>query len=294
MTTKVPIEQIDYTKALVEGMILNGKIVPSIASNNLTLALKGVDGNDPSATNPVYVRINSVTRTITAALSVTLNAGTNWFSHGSAVTAAQDIDYFVFLAWDNSNSAVRIGFARIPYPILYSEFSATTTNQRYGAFNTAPSSGDSVVNVGRFRARLSAGAGYTWSIPNVEVINYPVFATDTLSFNMVVTAGTGWGITTGLQYQIIMDTVTVRVTGAGALSGTAGSAIVWTLPLTHDSTNESFLGVAGNYCTAGAHTVGLLYSDADTRVNQFKSVDQSNYPNTGNLYCGLVMIYKLN
>ena len=33
--------------------ITNNRIVPSVASNNLTVALKGVDGNNPSSTNPV-------------------------------------------------------------------------------------------------------------------------------------------------------------------------------------------------------------------------------------------------
>ena len=61
-----------------EGFLLNGKIVPSVASNNLTVAIKGLDGNNPSSTNPIYVRIGDTIRSITSALSVTKNAGTNW------------------------------------------------------------------------------------------------------------------------------------------------------------------------------------------------------------------------
>ena len=49
----------------------NGKIVPSVASDNLTVALKTHAGTDPSATDPVYVMIGGVVRTITSALSAT-------------------------------------------------------------------------------------------------------------------------------------------------------------------------------------------------------------------------------
>lgn len=63
--------------------VLNGSIACSVGANALTFALKGRDGNDPSAANPVYVSFRSATatdgkpviRTITAALSVTVASG---------------------------------------------------------------------------------------------------------------------------------------------------------------------------------------------------------------------------
>ena len=51
-----------------EGYMYNGKIVPSVANSDLTVALKGQDGNDPSATNPVYVMIGGTLRSVTSAL----------------------------------------------------------------------------------------------------------------------------------------------------------------------------------------------------------------------------------
>ena len=107
-----------------EGFLLNGKIVPSVSSNNLTVAIKGMDGNDPSATNPVYVRIGDAIRSITSDLSVTANAGTNWFNAGSSELATYEIDYFVYLGY-NATDGVVIGFARIPYATAYSQFSTT-------------------------------------------------------------------------------------------------------------------------------------------------------------------------
>ena len=155
-----------------EGFLLNGKIVPSVASNNLTVAIKGLDGNNPSATNPIYVRIGDTIRSITSALSVTKNAGTNWCNAGSAELATKEIDYFVYLGY-NATDGVVIGFSRIPYATEYSQFSTTTTNEKYCAISTITNAaaGDDYVVIGRFAATLSAGAGYTWSVPTFTSIN---------------------------------------------------------------------------------------------------------------------------
>jgi hypothetical protein len=67
-----------------QGFLINGKIVTSVSSNNLTVAIKTLAGSDPSSSDPVYARIGNTVRSITAALSVTKNAGTNWFNSGAA------------------------------------------------------------------------------------------------------------------------------------------------------------------------------------------------------------------
>lgn len=166
---------------LGRGVLINGKIVPSVASNNLTVAIKGLDGNDPSATNPVYCRIGDTVRKITSALSVTKNAGTNWFNSGSTELATQEIDYFVYLGY-NATDGVTIGFSRIPWANEYDDFSATSTNDKYCAISTITnaSAGDDYEVIGRFGATLSAGAGYTWSVPtftNKNLIQCPIFET---------------------------------------------------------------------------------------------------------------------
>ena len=51
--------------------MVNGKIVPSVASGNLTLTLTGTSAT-LSATNPCYVMIGGVTRTITADIVITI------------------------------------------------------------------------------------------------------------------------------------------------------------------------------------------------------------------------------
>lgn len=55
--------------------LINGKITESRASDAATFAIKGLDGNDPSATNPVTVIFGDGTqRAITAALNITVPA----------------------------------------------------------------------------------------------------------------------------------------------------------------------------------------------------------------------------
>src|SRR5262252_3745873 len=64
-------------------LMLNGTIVQSQAGNAQTFALKNLAGNDPSASDPVYVLFRDVTattgdytvRTVTAALSITIPSG---------------------------------------------------------------------------------------------------------------------------------------------------------------------------------------------------------------------------
>jgi hypothetical protein len=169
-----------------DGTLYNGRISVSVSSNNLTVAIKTMAGDDPSISDPVYVRINNSIRSITSALSVTRNAGTNWFNSGATAHATYENNYFVYLGWRAASSAVVLGFSRIPYAAVYSEFSATTTDDRHGAFSTTPASTDDVVNIGRFSATLSAGAGYTWTVPTFtssNLIQRPIYETEWLIWN---------------------------------------------------------------------------------------------------------------
>ena len=162
----------NIVNAFAEGTMINGRIAVSVASNNLTVALKTLAGTNPSATDPVYVMIGGVVRSITAALSKTLNAGANSFNAGSAELATKEIDYFAYLGY-NATDGVVLGFSRIPYAALYSDFSATATNEKFASISTitTAAAGDNYVNIGRFAAILSAGAGYTWTVPTFTTAN---------------------------------------------------------------------------------------------------------------------------
>ena len=64
------------------GGLINGFIRVTVASNDLTVAISTSSSSqvDPTAANPVYVWIGDTLRSITGALSIAANAGTNWFN----------------------------------------------------------------------------------------------------------------------------------------------------------------------------------------------------------------------
>lgn len=191
----------------IDGNLINGKIVPTVASNNLTLALKTMAGNDASATNPIYVRIGDVVRSITGALSITTNAGTNWFDSGSSELATKEVDYFAYLGY-NATDGVVLGFAKIPYATIYSDFSATSTNEKYAAISTITNAaaGDNYVLIGRFAATLSAGAGYTWTVPTytgINLIQRPIYQTRLLEWSPVYTGYSGSPSSNIAEYRIL-------------------------------------------------------------------------------------------
>lgn len=156
-----------------DGAMFNLKINVVVTSNDLVVSLKTDAGADPSATDPGYVKINGTVRSVTAATSMTLADGTNWYNLGASETATLEQDQFAYAVWDSNSSVVAISSARIPWgrTVNATDFSATTTNERYlgnyGNFTV----GDDLVNIGRFAATLSAGAGYTWTVPTFTSVN---------------------------------------------------------------------------------------------------------------------------
>lgn len=221
-----------------QGYMLNGKISRSVASNNLTVAIKGLDGNDPSATNPVYVRIGDTVRSITAALSITVNAGTNWWGLGASYFVSTDQDIFVYLVWNTTDTAVTIALGKEPDMRVYSDRDSTSTNHGYlVSSGSAPASTDEMEVVGRVNVTLGASASYNWSVPATSiVINRPIFETRTFSFTNTGSAG-------GTHYCKQIGSVK-RVWGVSSSFSTSTSStnVILTLPVGYLSTVEACVG----------------------------------------------------
>jgi hypothetical protein len=225
------------TGARNQGLI-NGKIVPTVASNNLTVAIKTLADTDPSATNPVGIWIGNELKWITSALSISANAGTNWFNSGSSELATYEIDYFAYIGY-NATDGVVLGFTRIPYARLYSDFNTTTTNEKYARISTITNaaSGDNYINVGRFAATLSAGAGYTWTVPsftNANLIQEPIYETRWLDYDPTIVTWTNAPTSTtrvGI-YKISERNVKINVQISGtANASNSGSLVRTQLPI---------------------------------------------------------------
>lgn len=258
-----------------QGFLINGKIVPSVASNNLTVAIKTLAGTDPSATDPVYCRIGDTVRSVTAALSVTKNAATNWFDAGSAELATKEIDYFVYLGY-NATDGVVIGFSRIPYAAQYSDFSATATNEKYSAISTITNAAatDYYEVVGRFAATLSAGAGYTWSVPTftpANLIQRPIYETRELSYLPVVTAtaGTPTATTPVGFYIVSRNTVFLNVSITVTTVGTATGGMLFTLPMSVKRDRHPIAAWEGAISGFTGSCAGLISDNKKYRIDKY-------------------------
>lgn len=223
-----------------EGFLQNGQIVTSVASGNLTVALKTLAGTDASPTNPIYCRIGGVVRSITGALSATFNSWTNYLNTGSAELATKEVDIFLYLWYDSTSGTVKWIASRIPYATTIWDFVFTSTSEKWvlNIWFTGIVNSDPVVNIWRFNAILSGGAGYTWSLPATSVIiNRPIYETRWLEWTPVY-SGSGSMTVTGTivsqKYQVIWNRVPYKIEQAWLTTwGTASTSIKITMPFTN-------------------------------------------------------------
>lgn len=248
-----------------QGFGLNYKIVPSVASNNLTVALKGMDGNDPSATNPVYVRIGDTVRSITSATSRAINAGTNWFTSGSAGFATKEIDYFVYLVWNAALAVPLITISRIPSARIFSDFPDGNGTAEKACYldTTSLAAGDDCELIGRFAATLSGGVGYTWTVPTFTTVNLvqkPIYETRVLDYAPTLgwTAGTAPvnPATTWYKYKLVGNHLFVWCGGATYTAGATVTALTVTQPFSRGATTVSPLTAYIGVATANNPTQG--------------------------------------
>lgn len=208
--------------AMPEGQLTNGQIVASVASSNLTVAIKTLQGNNPSSADPVYVRIGNTVRSLKQALSLTLNAGTNWFGKGSSYFGANESDFFVYLVWNTNQAAIQLAISSDPSMRVYSDFSTTNTAWNYfaGSAGLAPTSTDTVENIGRFNAILGVVSSFLWSIPaTVVIVNRPTYETRVFSFTNTGTAGgTFYYRQRGAEKRVWGVTNTFTITASGDAS----------------------------------------------------------------------------
>lgn len=269
-----------------DGSVYNGKISATVSSNNLTVALKTLAGTDPSATDPVTVRIGSTVRTITAALSVTKNAATNWFGSGGAAYAAKEMDYFAYLIWNTTpaTDVFDIGFSRISYGNVYSDFSGTTTNEKYLAYGnaSAPTATDNVINIGRFAATLSAGAGYTWTVPTfttANLIQRPIYETRWLTFAPVWTNFTLGNGTEVAKYRIIGDIFEARVHETWGSTTSIGGAVSYAAPFTPSTDEKTYFGIGvSNFLDSGTNVfLGMTIIDTGNIIKPVTFAASGSY-----------------
>jgi hypothetical protein len=280
------------TGARNQGLI-NGYIRPTVTSNNLTLAISTSPTSlvNPTTSSPVGVWMNGTLRWITSALSVTANAGTNWFNSGASETATQQIDYFAYCGY-NATDGVTLGFARIPSARLYSDFNATNTNERFCRISTITNAvaEDSYVNVGRFAATLGATASFNWSVPtytNLNLVQLPIFETRKLTWLPSFSASGSMTISTATvttaQYQIMGERMFIVLDAGSTTGGTANISVIITLPFTPSPANEQVLPANIRDATSGNPIVGGGTLVGNTVF--IRKIDSTNWGlGTGRIY----------
>lgn len=233
--------------------MLNGKIVTSVSSNNLTVAIKTLNTDaDPTSSNPVFVRVGDTVMSITSSLSLTLNAGTNFFNSGGSELAGKDIDYAVYIGRRTSGGAAFVGVSRIYHGVFYTDFSGNSTNEKFLAYTgSAPASTDRVEVVGRFNAILSSSP-YNFSIPaNSIVISRPIYETRKLVWSPV---HTGFSTPPTVNAEYIIKGGQVFIWYYPSISGTSnGTDFYFTLPI-----GSSFSGIVNaiSYASNNGTIVG--------------------------------------
>jgi len=262
------------------GGLINGKISVTVASNDLTVAIKTLAGNDPSADDHVFIKIGTSIYTITSARSVTAVDGTNWAGRGGTMFAALEHDWFVYLGY-NATDGVVIGFSPIPYARKYGDFSTTSTAETYCKISTITNaaSTDPYTVIGRFAATLSAGAGYTWTVPTFtpsNLIQEPIYETDWRTWTCVPSQGySSVPTATVYQYQVRGKNCYLAMReGTNGASNTTGQGI-YPIPFTAKTiTNGLWFGFAFIVNNSTTDAAGYCYvSSAGTNINFVRSAD---------------------
>lgn len=126
-------QKMDLSTSVLNSEISNLGLAASVGSNALTVAAKGQDGNDPSATNPITVAFRSPTlttglcviRQITAALSHTISSGsTAGHTNGNAHWL-----YWYFIDATSLGGGVELAWSSV----LFDEGTVHTTTAEGGA-----------------------------------------------------------------------------------------------------------------------------------------------------------------
>lgn len=273
---------------------LHYKLSVTVSSNNLTVALKHVNGTDPSTTNPIWFLINSTWRACTAALSVTKNAGTNWFNSGGSELATKEIDYFAYIIWNTTPATdiIDLAFSRLPWGRVFSDFSTTTTAEKCIAWANAsqPTGTDDCILIGRFAATLSATASFNWSVPtftSANLIHEPVYETRWLDWTPAY-SGSGSLTYTSVstleaRYRLTRaKSVEIQQSASGTLGGTASTRIGFTLPFEGEQAGLATPPIIGSGWNGNANTmcVAFLTGATPDRCDLF-NYNLGNWANTG-------------
>jgi hypothetical protein len=219
-----------------DGSVLNATFSPSIATDDLTLALKTLSADDPSTDNFVQATIGGEILSITSALSITItDAMGDIFSWDGRKIQGNDSQLFVYLI--NNNGTAQIGVSPSPNrrTVATNYYDAGGQTGSAGFSNIVMSGTRNATNtcavVGRVNVKQEDDN--TWVSPTIScIVNRPIYETDWLDWTPDLTIGnpdlSKFDVAT---YQIVSNHLFFFFKEDDAtLSGTAG-ALKFSLPV---------------------------------------------------------------
>lgn len=223
-----------------QGGMVNGKIIPTVAADKLTISVKTLSGNDPSTTDPVWIRVHNRNVKVTSALTWGPLNNANYMNMGSTELASQGVDLFTYLVIHHHNN-IGLALSRLPHGKMVADFtdgSTPTLDRCIADPDVTIDLTDNCENIGRFTAILSAAPNYLWSVPTFSASNLissptnesgwstyqPVYGgSGSLTYTSVTTASA--------KYKVVGNTVYVQVvTSAGTTGGVTDATIRVSLP----------------------------------------------------------------
>ncbi|MFC3706037.1 hypothetical protein ACFOOL_14890 [Devosia honganensis] len=117
---------------------VNLSITATVNSNALTIAIKGFDGNDPSAANPVYIPFRSVTANSGDVEVLTLTAATSFVvSSGSTLGTTSAVAATLTVIGFNDGGTFRLGIINGNGQIIADGIASSTAEGGAGAADAA-------------------------------------------------------------------------------------------------------------------------------------------------------------
>ncbi len=209
--------------------IENIGLAASVGTNALTISLKGSDGNDPSSTNPVYITFRNataatgtpVTRTVTAAVSMTVTAG-------AEIGHASGRDQYVWVYAIDNAGTVELAVSGVK-PFDDGSIASTSgvgTGSDDGAtlYSTTTRSNVAIRLIGRMKSNQAAAGTWATAISEITLDPRPV-PTDTEWASYTPTI-VGMGTATNVAFQWRKKGPNVEIRGnftAGKISGSTAT-----------------------------------------------------------------------
>jgi hypothetical protein len=253
------------------GGLINGFIRVTVASNDLTVAISTSSSSqvDPTATNPVYVWIGDTLRSITGALSLTVNGGTSSLNMGSAELATQEVDLFPYLQWNTTTSALNLLASRITSARKMSGFVNSATDEKGVLGIVNYNANDNVILVDRFSATSNSSNNFT---ATGNVYGEPIYETRRLNFLTTFTVA-GSGTLVG-QYKIINSICHIWFVSSTITIASANQNLIASMPISsalfsvgHVTINDNASYVTGRIEMQAGATTLYIKNSAGVGIN---------------------------